>query len=1157
MVKIFGKGLFHKKDKAPTDTSDSTSDAKSTPKIARKRHSSKDKLSSVISESYPPSAVSVLKGVPKSCVKVNGTNYYITFEVDTDDPIIGGINLKRKKDEAIGSLIEQIAGQHIHVYAPADLLDDDKMLIIPDEKTIQNLSGYGIFTDPGLHYTITLVQDDGSISVMDGAIMNYDEIKDYISDDETSPEDLLSDKGILGALEQQEAGNDQTPADNQDDNSSSDDSANYDGINLSDAEIVDDDDEELPSRPDVNTRVGLHDSEELPNNTSPQNTQPTQATNVIAGGNANDQAAINGDNVNNQPVNNAPVQNTQAPINDQSANQPAPTEPVANKQSDDQPIGNEQIINDQPVMQPVNNMPANNEFGVSADPNGMQNGNLMNNPGEQLLNNLPVNQSMPTGQVVNNQPVGNNEQVVDNSQPAIEDDFMAGSTQPQAGLQDFDISTGQTTNVNTTNEMPVNNGPVNEQNQVADSAFAPAEALAQGNPGYDEDQITGDDLDQNMSRMFFSTNFNIDVNSDPIDLELSNDQGITEFDTDRDTNSSWLNQYLNQMGREANQDIRSAHARHLQAVRHLYLNLISKELNDIQDQVSDTTPDTEFGRQKAEIINSADDRRDNLDNEVKVKSDELDQDLKQRAEQAAKRAADEARQAYLDENKPEVDRKKDQIRGRLEEQISRDQVEQIEKLEKRENDEALKLYNQAVDATVQKAMHKYHQFMQQEEKQRVSWSKKIEAFTRHHRKEEVMRAKALAAEVEQQKRVKETRQEMQTKIDELQAKLDRSSKDYQNKLDQMGAESKHLQETNKSSYEARIKSIEADRDEKVKQYQNEIETIKTASEREKQDLRNQISKLENSIFTTKADARNEANAKNADKIAALKEKLSNVTDDANRKIQTRDQIISQLKLDAKEQANHAQEYYSKQYRDSLSVIKQNHQNEVIRLQGKIRAYKLKMKTLQAQFDSQNALIRTLRQNNQDVQNSAYSALQTSLLKPNANGNNSNNNNSLLEQLLAYKQIQELDKQSTQPQVQPTQPTQPTQATQATQIAQKEAIKKPDNRNKTIGWLVATIAIFGLGFGGMEYMQQTQAHQQEQMRQEMQMQIQDAQKRQQARDQEAIKKAKNTAKKTKNKTKKKKANSQSSANNQSSSQSSQSSTSTNDSSSTDDTVYTGY
>ena len=1146
MKKLFG-GIFHKKDE--TQASAAPDNELAAPRIAQKRNK-KDTLASVLSESYPPSAVSVLKGIPKSCVAVNGIDYYITFEVNTDDPIIGGINIKRKKKEAIGSLVEQIANSRIQVYAPADLLDQDKMLIIPDNETIRNMSGYGILTDPGLNYTITLVKNDGGIAVMDGATMNYDEIKEYINDPETSPKDLLADKHILEALENQ-VSNDNNATDNADEPVKSDPSANYDGINLSDAEIVDDDDadEELPGRPDVNNTVGLHDAQELPHNTMPVKSEPVQKTNVIASGNANQQPT-QATQATQVPV--QPVQNTQAPVQQIQPSQDLPVQQT-------ELVDNGNLVNNQPtdipngpVDQPVNTQSVNDDFGVQDTP--VNDGNLVND--------------QPVGNAFNDQSANGN--LMGQNQP--EDDFIANDNdEPQGVLQNFDVSDTPANQGNdqAIDDAPINNQPVVSQTDSANNDFAPSEDISNEQqpemPQFDENAVTGDDLDQNMNRMFFSTNFNINVNSDPIDLELSKDQGIAEFDTDRDTDSSWLNQYLNQMGREANQDIKSAHARHLQAVRHLYLNLISKELNDIQDQVSDTTPDTEFGKQKAEIINSADDRRDNLDDEVKAKSDKLDEDFNQKAEAAAKRAADEARQAYIDENKPDLDRQKDRIRGQLEEQISRDQIEQIEKLEKRENDEALKLYNQAVDATVQKAMHKYHQFIQQEEKQRVSWRKKIEAFTRHHRKEEIMRAKALAGEVEQQKQVKETRQKMQVKIDELQSELEHKNRDYQDKLKQIDAENKHLNETNAASYEARIKTIEADRDNKIKEYEAEINSIKANSEREKQELNSKIGEVQNKAAAAKQNAENEISAKYVDQINDLKQKITNLTNDANHKIQTRDQIISQLKLDAKEQANHAQSYYSKQSQDQINLLKQQHLNDVTQLQGKIRAYKLKLKTMQTQFDSQNQVIRILKQSNKDVQDSAL----RNLAGQGNNGSNNNDNNSLLAQLLAYKQIQDLD--NNHPAPQPDQPTQPTQATQTTKasVKQKNA-NKNNSKNNTIGWLSGAIAVLLLGFGGFEYMQTSQAHQQEQMRQEMQAQIKDAQKRQQARDQEATKEAKKTNKvKKQKKAKKQKNNNQdadpsssqssqnnTSANNSSSSQSSQNNTSANDSVGSD-TVYTGY
>ena len=94
-------------------------------------NSDKEKSSSVINETTPNSALDIFEATPKLTATVSGQTKYIGLLFNMDGPKIGGINKTRRKDETIGDLIEAINQYRIQVYSPAELLYDNKLVIIP------------------------------------------------------------------------------------------------------------------------------------------------------------------------------------------------------------------------------------------------------------------------------------------------------------------------------------------------------------------------------------------------------------------------------------------------------------------------------------------------------------------------------------------------------------------------------------------------------------------------------------------------------------------------------------------------------------------------------------------------------------------------------------------------------------------------------------------------------------------------------------------------------------------------------------------------------------------------------------------------------------------------------------------------------------------
>lgn len=326
-----------------------------------------DKLSSVIDETTPNSVLDIFDAQPKLAATVNGENKYIGLMLNADDPKIGGINKTRRKDDTIGDLIEAINQDRLQVYAPAELLDENKLIIIPTLKTLTTMSEYNVLTNDNLKYTIALISTNGDIGLTQATI-NFDEMQRFMNDPDVKGDDLLSDKHVIGnnksdSLKQSDPkpAHEQTQGDNSNENDNNDDplSALTDG--LSDA---------IANKPAQNNNTGTDgidesniEADESVNNQESQANQQSEPANNL---NTADNSMPFGDT----SVQEAPVQNEQ----DQAANQP---ELVQDDQVNDVDYSNG--ISDDATTQEQENEAANSESDNDLDWSGDDSENYNDN----------------------------------------------------------------------------------------------------------------------------------------------------------------------------------------------------------------------------------------------------------------------------------------------------------------------------------------------------------------------------------------------------------------------------------------------------------------------------------------------------------------------------------------------------------------------------------------------------------------------------------------------------------------------------------------------------------------------------------------------------------------------------------------------------------
>lgn len=753
----------------------------------------KEKSSSVINETTPNSALDIFDATPKLAASVNNQTKYIGLLFNMDDPKIGGINKTRRKDETIGDLIEAINQDRIQVYAPAELLDENKLVIIPTLQSLSSMSEYNILTNDNFKYPLALVSQDGNIGITQATI-NFDEMQRFMNDPEVNGDDLLSDKGVI---ENKEPDNLQQQNTNSESGGTHDDNAEDDPLST------------LTSG--------------VPDEVSSNNTQ-NQAQN-------NDMNGID-----------------DADLDDDDEVQDSEPSPQNQANSSDQ------ALNDKPVLEPVAN--------------------------EQAVKDAPMPDDMPFGS-----------------------DDGTSNPLPDDTISDDETEQTQAENEPVTNQVPYE--PDTAPNNDLDWSGDDSDNIEENGIADDDDDeiVSPEDTYKAITRTFYSNDLDLKISTEPIDDLLNADNKFVPFDENR--GDGYLNEYLNQMAKEANQQLKTEHETHKSIVRNMYYDLITKSAEDLTAQVNENDDSNKFGQRRLAIIKSVNEAKDDekFKQQVEDKKKSLEADFDERAKKDGERARQQAEASYKERFGGELDAKLANVEADVRNEIDHMYNEQMKDLHTEQKNAAAVLWDNLESIAIGKALNRYKALRKQEALHETNWRKKMRDFANNHRKEAVAHDEIVKRELDQDKRTKELEQRYTDQINRLEADNKTRQEDAQRRLADLEKQYKLDLANTKAQVEAENKA----------KHDREIADLKMANDK-------QVSRLQ-------LDLQESSSRANGYKLEVESEKIKNKN--LQVKLDTLDERKSQELSDK----------FKVQYNGQIEALKSN--NKFLEDQSKDRASQIK------------------------------------------------------------------------------------------------------------------------------------------------------------------------------------------------------------------------
>lgn len=302
-----------------------------------------------------------------------------------------------------------------------------------------------------------------------------------------------------------------------------------------------------------------------------------------------------------------------------------------------------------------------------------------------------------------------------------------------------------------------------------------------------DDHISEEQMHDAIVRVFYSDGLGMEATTAPFDAQFMQDDNIILFDENRDTSGEggWLAGYLNQMSKDANNELMRLHQQNLMSMRTQYFQLISLHCEKIQRDLDTSDGETQFGklmdslkRQRLQALGSVD----------RLVADRK-QEVNSSWEQTLTRVGEEARNAAIQQYSERYGRQHEDQLSRIEPEIKRQIEDQyqdaVREMQASRKSEASKLLDYGITETLRVITDSYLDLLRNEQALYETHRQRMAAFVDDHRQTEIARANALAEELRQTDKADAARREGKARIEQLNAEFDAKKAAQQAELDAM------------------------------------------------------------------------------------------------------------------------------------------------------------------------------------------------------------------------------------------------------------------------------------------------------------------------------------------------------------------------------------
>lgn len=408
-------------------------------------------------------------------------------------------------------------------------------------------------------------------------------------------------------------------------------------------------------------------------------------------------------------------------------------------------------------------------------------------------------------------------------------------------------------------DMPFATGPAQQEAPVYDDSAAnwsgtpeegtfEEEELVYDDEGTQEEaeeeateEISHDDFEKAMTRKLYSDDLGLEISTEAFDAQFMHGNGFVPFAEDR--GEGWLNQYLSQMSKDANADMRRTHQDNLLKMRTLFFNMISTYVSDISKELDYTDSKTDYGKQYDAIMQVKAEAEDSLDYRISDRRAEIADEWERRLADVGQAAATAAASQYRDRHEKQHNDAMYRVEQELRSQVMDSFNDNVRDMNNKRREEAAKRLDLGITSALAEVSRMYMALLEEENAKYEMYQKSMMEFIDTNRKDEIARAKALDEENRQHERadavMAECTAKMQQQTEEFEARRLALSTELEDMKRQHAAELKakeaeyqnglHKATADHETLQARVDKLTDDLcsldNKKEEQYQSRIDAL--------------------------------------------------------------------------------------------------------------------------------------------------------------------------------------------------------------------------------------------------------------------------------------------------------------------------------------------
>lgn len=375
-----------------------------------------------------------------------------------------------------------------------------------------------------------------------------------------------------------------------------------------------------------------------------------------------------------------------------------------------------------------------------------------------------------------------------------------------------------------------------------------------GDEAEEEDvEISQEEFEQAMTRKLYSDDLGLEITTQAFDTQFLHTNSFVPFSENR--GEGWLNQYLEQMSRDANADLRRMHQDNLLKMRTTYFNMVSMYAADVAKELDYKDPKTDYGKhfQLLEELKAQED--ETLDMKVSDRRAELADNWERRLAEVGQAAASAATQQYRERHQKQHEDAVHRVELDVRARVMDEYQESVRKMNDERREEAAKRLDMGINSALSEVSRMYMTLLDEEKQRWNEYQKAMLEFIDVNRKDEISRVRVLAEEQRQSERADAVMAECTAKMEQQAIEFESRRKALADELEQTRRRAQEEAAKKEQEYRDGLRQATADHETMQGRIDNLIHDLGAIDDKKENQYRAQLDALvaEREAFSQKYD----------------------------------------------------------------------------------------------------------------------------------------------------------------------------------------------------------------------------------------------------------------------------------------------------------------